>query len=118
MQEFLFILRNKIDESYVCKFDNMPKYMLLWSYWVDDLERSHRLVCTSTLLQSAVTLYNNKKIQYLPFVYEQEEVKGVVSGFLIIKAKDMLEAISIAERCPNMTYAGSSIEIRQMISYP
>jgi hypothetical protein len=118
MQEFLIILRNKIDDGYVCRFENMPKYMLLWSYWVDDLERSCRLICTSTLLQSAVTLYNDQKMQYLPFVHEHNEIKGIVSGFLIIKAKDMLEAISIAERCPNLSYAGSSIEVRQMISYP
>lgn len=44
------------------------------------------------------------------------ETKEVIGGFMIITAGSLEEAVRIARECPGVMSAGSSVEVREIVS--
>jgi hypothetical protein len=42
------------------------------------------------------------------------ETKEVIGGFMIIKARNLAEAIAVARGCPGVVSPGSSVEVREI----
>jgi hypothetical protein len=48
-----------------------------------------------------------------PFV----EAKEIVGGFMIVGAKDYDGAVRVASECPGVMAPGTSLEIREMVTF-
>jgi hypothetical protein len=44
------------------------------------------------------------------------ETKESLAGYIMIRAKDLDDAVNIAQKCPILKGAGNSVEVRKVIS--
>ena len=84
--------------------EQMQADMQKWFTWVDKLKKEGRYEGGEPLLPSGKIVKGTKKIVTDgPFT----ESKELISGFFIIKAKDINEATELAKDCPVFEYGGA-----------
>lgn len=88
--------------------EEMQSEMQKWFGWVEKLRAQDRYVSGEPLLPTGKTLKGkNKVLTDGPFV----ESKELVSGFMIILARNIDEATEMAKECPIFT-SGGSVAVR------
>jgi hypothetical protein len=112
MKEFLLLFRG--GEPGMDPTRESPEryqlHMLKWKNWMEDLGKQgkfgggHPLTKTGTVIQGG-----KKVVTDGPFV----EGKEIVSGYIVIKAKDFREAVEIGKDCPIFDYDGI-VEVREV----
>ena len=92
--------------------EEMQAHMGKWMAWIDRLSKANQYVAGEPLLPGGkhVSGKAGKTVTDGPYT----EGKEVVGGFFIINAKDMNDAVTIAQDCPDYEL-GASVQVRQVM---
>ncbi|MBC9798060.1 YciI family protein [Sinomicrobium weinanense] len=117
MTEFILIFRRDIEEFTQDYKESLatavPGIGKKWFSWMGKLHEEGRMVGTYQRISKAGrTVMPDSTVQEKPYT----EIKDAFSGFLIIRAHDFDEALSIAKDCPNLLQNGS-VEVRKFIDH-
>lgn len=111
MKEFVLLFRMDITTPEAQPTpEQMEVYMMDWMEWINDISAHGQLADGGNHLSNrGVVLRSNNSINHEPYTSNNESV----SGYIIILAKNMKEAISIAQKCPILMGEGTSVEVRE-----
>ncbi len=92
--------------------EEMAKTMENWGAWMGALQQKEQLVSGGSPLH-----YSGKRLDHDGVVTDisASEFKELVSGFSIVKANDIEEAISLAKSCPIFDHSGTTVEVREVM---
>lgn len=112
MKEYLYLFRG--GDTHRIQEQNSPElwqaHMMKWKTWMENLAAGGKLVGGQPLgTEARVLTDSGKKVTDGPFA----EGKEVVGGYLMVKAKDLAEATTIAKDCPIFEHDGI-LEIRDI----
>ncbi|WDE13060.1 YciI family protein [Thalassomonas haliotis] len=92
--------------------EEMAASMERWGAWMGMLQQKDQLVSGgSPLHYSGKTLTKDGVVTDL----STTEIKELVSGYSIVKAGDITEAIALAKECPIFNYPDITVEIREVM---
>ncbi|WP_420153504.1 YciI family protein [Siphonobacter sp.] len=110
MKEFALIFRLKD----IADFKPSPEQMQERLNWLDNIASQNKLVDKgNTLLPlpgSAKTVRPDNLVTDGPYT----EIKEFISGYVVIRAEDINEAVEIAKRNPIFSIGGS-VEVREVL---
>jgi hypothetical protein len=111
MKKYVLLFRmDIITESARPTAAQMQSYMASWMEWIDAITAKGQLAEGGNHLSREGKLLRPKnKMADGPYVANKESV----AGYIIIQAKSMNEAVSIAKRCPILEGEGTSVEVRE-----
>jgi len=92
--------------------EQMGHFMQQWAEWLDGISEKGQLVAGGNHLQySGKVIRPGGVITDTPYVANLESV----AGYIIISARDMNDAVSIAKKCPILNGGDkNSVEIREV----
>jgi hypothetical protein len=116
MEKYMLIFRNsKTSED---EFQNLsPEAMQAeldkWGQWIGGIAAQGKMVATDALNQSGKIVKGSKHVVTDgPFI----ESKELVSGFLILTADSVDEAVELSKGCPIYDIEGS-VEVRSIMNF-
>jgi hypothetical protein len=109
MTEFLYLYRGGDTEV---SASDRQQTMQLWMTWMKDLGEKGYLKAVGSPLEMTGKLVNgkNKTISDGPFA----ETKDLISGYTIVQAKDIDEAVTASLGCP-IFLVGGGVEVRPIL---
>ncbi len=111
MNEFILLFRlDLITKEKQPSPEQMQVYMKQYQDWVGGIAAQNRFVGGKGLSTEGKVLKYNNVITDGPFA----EIKESIAGFIIIKAKDLEEAVSLSKDCPMLNGDGNSVEVRMI----
>ena len=111
MKEYVLLFRMDITtESAQPDEAQMNSYMMSWMKWINDISAKDKLSNGGNHFSKAGKILGPKNSKSDGSYTANKES---VAGYIIILAKDMDDAISIAEKCPILEGEGTSVEIRE-----
>jgi len=111
MEEFVLLMRlDLITKEAQPSPEQLEGYMKQYHDWVGGVAAQNKFVGGTGLSTDGKVLKANNVITDGPFA----EVKESIAGFVIIKAKDLEEAVNITKSNPVLNGEGNSIEVRQI----
>jgi hypothetical protein len=108
MEKFMFIFHGA--NSNDLSPEVMQAQLGKWMAWIEKLNQNGQYESGEPLLPGGKLLSGNKTVTDGPYT----EGKEVVGGYFIVKAKDMDEAVAIANDYPDFEYGGS-VQVRQVM---
>ena len=111
MKEFVLMFRMDITtpEAQPTQ-DQMDLYMVQWMKWINDISNHGQLADGGNHFSySGKVLRANNGISEKPYTANNESV----SGYILILAKNMDDAVGIAKKCPILQGEGTSVEVRE-----
>jgi len=111
MDEFILLFRLDIltKESQPSP-EQLQVYMKQYHDWVGGIAAQNKFSRGTGLSTEGRVLKTNNVITDGPYA----EIKESIAGFIVIKANDFNEAVSLAKGCPILNGAGNSVEIRKI----
>jgi len=110
MEKFLYLFRGGNHHKSGQSADVFKFHVEKMTQWVDGLAKKDILVNGNALERTGKQIKGTgKTVTDGPFV----EAKEMVGGYVIVKAKDMNEAMEIAKGCPILESDGQ-LEVRQI----
>jgi hypothetical protein len=117
MNEFVFLFRASDDAAQAAlgTAEAAKQAMAAWLAWIRDMEtKGHLKNPGQPLARSGKVVRGpNKVVTDGPFI----ESKDMVLGFIIVAARDIDQAIELANGCP-MLWGGGSVEVRPVDVLP
>jgi hypothetical protein len=109
MEKFMLIFHGGSDVAAEMKSpETMQNHMQKWFAWVEKLQKAGRYDSGEALLPNGKFVSGPKKIVTDgPFA----ETKELVGGYFIVKAKDMDEALEMANDYPDFIFNGK-VQVR------
>ena len=112
MNQFLLIFRGGAITQKGVAPQQLQEHLAKWGTWSAQLEKSGTLQGGNPLENTGRTIRGHKKaVTDGPFT----EAKDLLSGYIMIGAKDLNQATQIALECPIYEYDGS-VEVRPVRS--
>jgi hypothetical protein len=113
MAKFMYLFRSNPEAYRSMSPEQMQQTMQKWMQWKDMLEKSGHTKQLGERLDNngKVVRGKLKSITDGPFV----EVKDSIQGYMLLEAKDMDQAISLATGCPILDSEGS-VEVRPFVA--
>jgi hypothetical protein len=112
LKEFILIFR--FDGS--VKFEAAPEQLRetakQWQAWIGGIASQGRLISTNQLDFTGKTLHADASVSEGAYA----EVKEIVGGYLIAKAENLDEALTLAQGCP-VLYFGGTVEVRGSLKF-
>jgi hypothetical protein len=111
MKEFALIFRMDITtkESQPSP-EQMKLYMTQWMKWINEISSNGQLANGGNhFLPNGKVIRPKNTITDGPYSANKESV----AGYILVLAKDIKDAVSIAEKCPILQGEGTSVEIRE-----
>ena len=113
MEEYLIFMRlDIITKDAQPSPGQMQVYMKMYQDWVGGIAAQNKFVGGKGLSTEGKVIKSNQVITDGPYA----EIKESLAGFIMIKAKDFDEAVSLAKNCPILGGAGNSVEVRKVVS--
>ena len=113
MDEFLLLFRlDIITKDAQPSPEQLQEYMKQYHDWVGGIAAQNKFIGGKGLSTEGKVLKYNKVITDGPFA----EIKESIAGYIIIKAQDFDEAVSLAKDCPILNGEGNSVEIRKVVA--
>jgi len=111
MKEFILMFRMDITTPEAQPTsEQMEAYMTDWMAWINEISAHGQLAEGGNHLSNTGTvLRSNNRLNKAPYTSNNESV----SGYIIILAKNVNEAVSIARKCPILMGEGTSVEVRE-----
>jgi len=111
MKEFILFFRMDITTPEAQPSpEQMELYMVQWMEWINEIDSRDQLAEGGNHLSySGKVLRSNNVISNEPYTSNKESV----SGYILILAKDMDDAVGIARKCPILQGEGTSVEVRE-----
>jgi hypothetical protein len=109
MKEFMFIYRGRDPQWSKASPEQKQAVMASWGKWLEALGSKGQLVSGGSPLE-----YEGKRVSKDGLITDisASEMKELVSGYSIIKAKDYAEAANLARECPIFRLNDASVEVR------
>ena len=113
MEEYLILMRlDIITKEAQPSPEQMQVNMKMYQDWVGGIAAQNKFVGGKGLSTEGKVIKSNQVITDGPYA----EIKESLAGFIMIKAKDFDEAVSLAKNCPILGGAGNSVEVRKVVS--
>jgi len=111
MKEFVLIFRMDIlTPEAQPTVEQMESYMKDWMEWIIDISDQGQLAEGGNhLSNSGTVLRSTDRMTGEPYTVNNESV----SGYILILANDINDAVRIARKCPILQGEGTSVEIRE-----
>jgi hypothetical protein len=111
MKEFMYIFRGG---ERIGSPEAMQQHMQKWMKWMGELAQKGSFVAGQPLEMEGVTLSGSARVKTDgPFA----EGKELVGGYLIVKAKDIADAVELSKECPIFEHEGT-VEVRPVQQIP
>jgi hypothetical protein len=111
MSEFTMIYRNTNDPDVQFSPEQMQGIMKQWQDWMGSLAAQNKIVNPGNRLGfEGATIRPNNVVTDGPYA----EIKEMISGYTIIEAETLGEAIELAKGCPVLAMGGN-VEVRAII---
>lgn len=109
MDEFLLLFH--MDQTMASPTpEQLEVYMKQYHDWVGGIAAQNKFSGGTGLSTEGRVLKPNHVITDGPYA----EIKETLAGFIVIKAKDFDEAVSLAKDCPMLNGEGNSVEVRKI----
>ena len=92
--------------------EQIQQRMEKWDKWIDRLKEDDLFINGRALNPSAKRVADGEVVTDGPFV----ETKELVGGYLLIKAKNMDDALKLTDGYPDYDLGGS-VEVREIMNY-
>lgn len=117
MSDFVFLLRSSqtdFDEAMGTP-ERAQKSLETWLAWIAKLESAGQLKNPGLPLERSGKVVRGRELEVTdgPFA----EAKDMVLGFIVVTARDLEHAVSIAEGCP-IARGGGAVEVRPVMPAP
>ncbi len=112
MKEFMMIFRNEKNDEPKPSPEQMQQMVKLWNDWSGGIAAQDRFVSTNALGFEGQTVNGQSVVSDGPYV----EVKEYISGYTIVKAQSLEEAVKLAEGCP-IFGSGGTVEVRDVMVF-
>ncbi|MES2691221.1 MAG: YciI family protein [Bacteroidota bacterium] len=111
MKEFILLFRMDIlTPEAQPSAEQMQSYMNMWMKWIGEIAMQKRLADGGNhMVPSGRVIRPGNNISRQPYSVNNESV----AGYIIVLAKDLDEATTIAEKCPILQGEGTSVEVRE-----
>jgi hypothetical protein len=90
--------------------EQLQGYMKQYHDWVGGIAAQNKFSGGTGLSTEGKVLKPNDVITDGPYA----EIKETIAGFIVIKAKDFDEAVSLAKACPMLQGEGNIVEVRKI----
>lgn len=111
MDEYLILMRlDLLTKEAQPSPEQMQEYMKMYHNWVGGIAAQNKFVGGKGLSTEGKVLKPHNVITDGPYA----EIKESLAGFIIIRAKDFDDAVSIAKECPILLGEGNSVEVRKI----
>jgi hypothetical protein len=110
MTEFMMIFRNEYKALPAPTPEELQASIKQWQDWMGGIAAQGKFVGTNRLGSEGKTVKSANVIVDGPYA----EVKEMVGGYLIVKALNLDEAVTLAEGCPIFA-TGGHVEVRNVI---
>jgi len=113
MEEFIVLMRlDLLTKEAQPSPEQMQVYMKQYHDWVGGIAAQNKFIGGKGLSTEGKVLRPHNVITDGPFV----ETKESIAGFIMVRAKDFAEAVSLAKSCPMLNGEGNSVEVRKVVS--
>jgi hypothetical protein len=113
MDEYIILMRlDLLTKDAQPSPEQLKVYMKMYHDWVGSIAAQNKFSGGKGLSTEGKVIKANNVITDGPYA----EIKESIAGFIIIKAKDFEDAVSIAKDCPILQGAGNSVEVRKVVS--
>jgi hypothetical protein len=110
MTDFIYLFRGGMDRT--ASPDEMHQNMERWRAWIGELSKTGNFKSGEPLEQTGKTIKGKKRVVTDgPYA----EAKDVIGGYLVVSAKDIDDAVRLAQGCPIYENDGS-VEVRAVTS--
>ena len=110
MKEFMMIFRSEPKAWENLSPEQMQASTKKWQDWIGGIAAQEKFVGTNRLGFTGKTVKPNNAIIDGPYT----ELKEIVGGYMIVKAKDLNEAVEMAKGCPTIDIGGH-VEVRDIM---
>jgi hypothetical protein len=111
MKEYLFLFRGGDHMDLKQSPEKWQAHMQKWMQWMGGLQQNGQLISAQPLDITGKQITGNKKvISDGPFM----EGKEMVGGYLMCKANNYDDAVSIAKGCPIFEFDNGKVEVREI----
>lgn len=112
MDEFIVLMRlDLITRETQPTPEQMKVYMQSYHQWVDGIVARGKFVSGTGLAMEGKVIKPGKVVTDGPFA----EIKESIAGFIVVRAKDLDEAVQLGAACPILNGEGNSVEVRKII---
>jgi hypothetical protein len=112
MDEFLLLFRLDIlSKDAQPSPEQMKIYMKQYQDWVGGIAAQNKFIGGKGLSVEGRVIRSGNVVTDGPFA----EIKESIAGFIMIRAKDFDEAVSLSKTCPILGGAGNSVEVRKVV---
>ena len=113
MDEYLILMRlDLITKDAQPSPEQMQVYMKMYNDWVGGIAAQNKFIGGKGLSTEGKVIKSKNVITDGPYA----ETKESLAGYIMIKAKDIDEAVSIAKDCPILMGEGNTVEVRKVVS--
>ena len=116
MEKFMLIFRNEMQvESMYEDFspEDMQAELQKWNNWIGGIAAQGKLISTDALYPTGKSV---KGLNHIITDGPYTEAKEIVSGYMLLKADSIEEAIELSKGCPMYDY-DSIVEVRQIQNF-
>jgi len=111
MEEFILLFRlDLLTKEAQPSPEQMQIYMKQYHDWVGGIAAQNKFIGGKGLSTEGKVLKSHQVITDGPFV----EIKESIAGFIMIRAQDFEEAVSLSKDCPMLNGEGNSVEVRRI----
>jgi hypothetical protein len=111
MNEFVLLFRlDIISKEAQPSPEQLQIYMKQYQDWVGGIAAQNKFVGGKGLSTEGRVLKPHQVITDGPYV----EIKESIAGYIIIRAADLEEAVSLGKDCPILKGEGNSVEVRKI----
>lgn len=113
MTEFMMIFRSEAQNSGKPSPEQIQNSIKQWQDWIGGIAAQGKFVSTNALGSEGQTVSANGIVTDGPYV----EVKERVGGYIIVKADDLADAVTLSKGCPVLSLGGK-VEVRDVMILP
>ncbi len=112
MEEYLILMRlDLITKEAQPSPEQMQEYMKIYNDWVGSIAAQNRYIGGKGLSTEGKVIRSKDMITDGPYA----EIKESLAGFIMIKARDLDDAVNIAKGCPILE-GDNSVEVRKVVA--
>src|ERR1700746_1912207 len=108
MEKFLLIVREEMEKLSKLSEDQRLANIREMTKWVEELSLTGNYVMGEPLRPVGTYVSKDRILTDGPFI----ESKEAVSGFIMINAENLNQAVSIAQNCPKVLNGELTLEVR------
>lgn len=113
MDEFIVLMRLDITTKEAQPSpEQLQGYMKQYQDWVGGIAAQNKFCGGTGLSTEGKVIRSNQVVTDGPYA----EIKESIAGYIVIKARDFDEAVSLTKDCPILHGPGNSVEIRKVVT--